>query len=169
MTVSLLNDRDERIALGRAYVYGASVLKPGEKGFWATTLSDRPASWAAERIQVQARPPSASERREDYTDFRVEEITQTASTGQYDSHKVRGRVVNTGAGTAKSLDIVVALYDESGRLAGVETSAAMFPEDGKYEIAPGGSMPFQASFLHIKQAPATPFRVEVYVAAEQGQ
>ena len=82
---------------------------------------------------------------------------------------MHGQLINTGAATATGIDITIALYDEGGRLAAVETSASMSSEDGKYEIAPGGSMPFQASFLHIKQAPATPFRVEVYVAAEQGQ
>ena len=82
---------------------------------------------------------------------------------------MHGQLINTGAATATGIDITIALYDEGGRLAAVETSASMSSDTGSYDLAPDASIPFRTYSLPINRPPAVPLKVEVYVTAKKRQ
>jgi hypothetical protein len=122
------------------YTYTAlDKLRPGEKSPFKLTVSDQS---VAERIDnytlavnwepVNALPSSIA----DATVLRIEQGEQRLNDlGRY---QIVGAVVNGGTGLTNFVEVVATLYDEAGKIIGVETT---FTEPS--DLAAGQSAPFE--------------------------
>jgi hypothetical protein len=156
VAVSLLDDAGKTVGAGDD-TPRPSILRPGQKGVWSASISDVPAFKEA-KVQVQAKPVDSLARVFAYTDFKTQDVTiGPATRGGW--QKVSGQIVNSGEKAASLILVSIAIYDEAGKLYFVDLTSSKLNE-----LAPGGSSPFEFSFLTNR--PAKP--IEKYDLFVQG-
>ena len=134
--------------LGSDVVGALSILPPGGKLPFRLYISDPPASWANEKIQVQFDEVTSFDRSYSYTEFETAGVTFTPA--QYSGIVFRGQVTNTGTVNAELVQVTFVGRDGSGAVTDVEYSFADLDQ-----IDPGMSSPFEISIFNTDEVPAS--------------
>jgi len=146
VVISLLDEAGKTVGAGSDSPR-PSILKPGQKGVWDTTISNAPA-FKEVKLQVQASPVDNLARIFSYSDFEARDVVIGApARGGW--QKVSGQIVNTGQKVATSVLLSIAIYDEAGKFYYTDLASAKLNE-----IAPGITSPFEFSF--VTNRPAKP-------------
>ena len=148
VVLSLTDGQGNVVGTGTSYVDALSILPPGETIPFDIYVSNPPASWAKESIQVQAEAADSFSRSSVYSDLEASGVT--IAPDEYLGVTVRGVVKNTGTETAQLVQVTFAAYDSAGAIQAVDFTFANLDQ-----IAPGGTSPFEISVLDLDAAPAS--------------
>jgi hypothetical protein len=143
VAISLIGADGKTVGAGNANPR-PSLLKPGVKAVWSTSISKGP-DFKDIKVQVQARPADRLAAAFSYLDLKVDDVTVTPARGR-DSAKVSGQVTNTGSKAANLVGIAIAIYNPDGTLHFTDTTFAKLDE-----LAPGQSSPFEFSFFGSRE------------------
>lgn len=131
------------------------VIPVGDRSPFSTLVDDEAAEIADYKIQVTSqRTPQQAPTGSDILELKG--VNTRVEDEQF--YHVVGEIENTGTKTARFVEIIVALYDASGTVIGVETTYAQPPD-----IAAGMSSGFDAYYNLAEQG--NPARYEVWVEA----
>jgi hypothetical protein len=161
LEVSLLNQAGQRLARGTTLRISRNVLKPGEVAVWEAQMSDAPKAWARTSIRAVEQIGTEEAQQQDSRRLRVAGVKLAAENPGF-SQKATGRITNTGKDTVKVAQVLVALYDGSGKLVYVADDGLLYPWPSTQLLKPGKTAPFRASVLGYTKKPA---RTVVYVRA----
>jgi hypothetical protein len=128
------------------YVLGPGVLKPGGKAPFVIYVSDPPAEWANEELQVTAEAPGPYTFGKTYTELEVSGATVTPA--EYGGLTIRGRVTNTGLEDASGVEVVFVGRDTDGNVLWVQSSSL-----GIDPLRPGIAGPFEIIASDLDEVP----------------
>jgi hypothetical protein len=171
LNIGLLNDRGERVARGSVLQLSRNILPPGERGYWVTTLSDRPQSWVTTQFEVGLLPGATTVQQRDYPDLAVEGIRllrpgEGGNTSQ--SLSVLCTLRNTGAQSASNYGATAVLFDGGGALVAVNDQPVFDPVPPVAGVPAGSTTALTFRFLDRQPAlPTAGLRAEVYARGER--
>ncbi len=147
-----LSDAAKKVLATENSSMSPSLVKPGTLIPYHAIFDSPPASYANVEIKFQADKASDFDETENLANFAVDQPSIIQPTTQYDPVKVVGRVVNNNPKAATLVEIIVVIYDGSGKVLDVASSFAK-----QDTIEAGQSSPFEVDSYNAKGAAKVDF------------
>ncbi len=121
-------------------------LMPNQKVPCYSVL-DKAAGWKTFKVQ-----PESSRRYLEYrpAELKISNLESTSPRSRFGAHKVAGTVTNRSAFTAKSVWVIVGLYDAKSKIVGAGKTLV-----AGNDLEPGGSGKFSVSIYNVAPTPKT--------------
>ena len=115
-------------------------LQPNEK-VPCFSLMTNASTWRTYRVETKGSRPFGAFRA---ADLKISEVNSTSPTSRFGAHKVTGKITNRSSFTAKSVTVVVGLYDAGGKIAGAGRTLV-----AGNNVGPGASARFTVSVFNV--------------------
>ena len=138
--VTLTDASGKVLATEKAYT-APQYIRPNSTIPYRVLFDDPPDDWAKWEIEISAEKFGGFMADLLYTDLEVDQPTLNPPKNSYTGPSVVGRVKNTGASSAKFVQVIGALYDAEGQLLDVASTYAK-----KDTITAGSDSPFELEF-----------------------
>lgn len=143
LTEIVVNLRDDAGTLvGTASSYSSlDVIKVGETSPFHIIFLESPSNWTNHEVLVQGSENSFIQ---SYRDFEV--IAPQGKAGDFGDYEIVGEIKNIGGQDAQFVKVIAILYDQSGKILGVEFTYTTLDK-----VVAGGTSPFQILVFSIAE------------------
>jgi hypothetical protein len=140
-----LSDASSKVLATQNSSDSPNLVKPGTLIPYLAIFDSPPSSYAHIEVTIQADKATDFDETENLTNFAIDQPSIIQPANDYDPLKVVGRVVNNNTKAATFVEIIVVMYDGSGRVLDVASSFAK-----QDTIEAGQSSPFEVDSYNAK-------------------